>query len=332
MNKYPTTILFVVILSICNLNGQDLHYSQFFNSPLNLSPGLTGVFDGEQRFHGNYKQQWKTVPVDYRSYDLGVDFNFKKPGKKEYFSLGALINYDQAGDLSLSLVGINVSGSYTLNLGENSYLTPGIGLSFASRSHDNGKAFTGNQWDGRTYDPSIPAEFIGSESLTYFDVNAGLNYRWYKSFRTFIDFGVGVYHLTAPSDRFKPNANYTSKRPQLYSFYGMFNLYLTKDIDLILNGLASIQDSYREVVLNLQGKIYLNNFKTTALYLGGGMRFDDAWYPMFAISINNIYVGLSYDFNISDFDIATDGKGGPEFSVRYIIAALPTIYKPCLIY
>ncbi len=331
IKKISAAIIVAVIVYTDGL-GQELHFSQYFNSPLNLNPALTGVFDGDTRVYTNFKQQWKSVPVDYRSYDIGGDMSFRTPGNENFFSVGALVNYDQAGDLSLTLIGINLAGSYTLKLGEESFLTPGIGVRMASRAYDNANALTGNQWDGRAYDPSIPAEFIGDESISYFDVNAGLNYRWARSFRQYIDLGIGVYHINGPNDRFKSNAVYDSKRPQRYSVYGMSNLPMSKDLDVIVNALASFQESYRELVLNGQVKLYLTDLKNIAIYAGGGWRLGDAWYPMLALTYNSIYASFSYDFNISDFDIATDGNGGPELSIRYTIAKLPTIYKPCPIY
>jgi hypothetical protein len=70
-----------------------------------------------------------------------------------------------------------------------------------------------------------------------------------------------------------------------------------------------------------------------SLYLGAGYRFDDAWYPMIAIEVGQIYGSFSYDYNISDFEIATDGKGGPELSIRYILANIPKgVIKPCPLY
>ena len=95
------------------------------------------------------------------------------------------------------------------------------------------------------------------------------------------------------------------------------------------------QDQYNEIVLNGQGKIYLNKNKerNIALHLGLGLRLNDAWYPMVALTYKNLYAGLSYDFNFSNFDIATNGRGGPELSVIYRMTKVPTgPFKPCPIY
>jgi len=56
-------VLFALLLSALGLTAQDIHFSQYGNSPLNLNPGLAGVFGGDLRFVGNYRKQWLTVPV-----------------------------------------------------------------------------------------------------------------------------------------------------------------------------------------------------------------------------------------------------------------------------
>ena len=54
----PAFVLFVLALS-----AQDIHFSQFGNSPINLNPGLTGAFGGDMRFVANYRNQWRVDPT-----------------------------------------------------------------------------------------------------------------------------------------------------------------------------------------------------------------------------------------------------------------------------
>jgi len=325
-------IVFSFLLSWSAVVAQDLHYSQFFNSPLNLSPSLTGAFNGDQRYHLNYRKQWASVPVNYVSGDVGADFKFRNKKNANYLGLGALINYDEAGDLKLNLTGINLFASYGIKISRKSELTPAVTVAYAQRKIDFSNFLSGSQWDGTAYNPSIPAETPDVDNFSYFDVGAGLNYRWQSAYRKHLDLGVGVYHLIKPTDSFNNNAN-NSERPMRISAYAMFNFPIAGALDFILNGLYAKQESYSEKVVNAQLKIYMGKSQHTALYLGGGYRFDDAWYPMVAIEIGRVYGAFSYDFNISDFEFVTEGKGGPELSLRYIIANIPQgINKPCPLY
>ncbi len=333
MLRYRLILFLLYTFGPVSLWSQDIHYSQFFNSPLNLSPSLTGSFNGDSRYHANYRNQWASVPVDYVSADVGADFKIRNFKNENYLAVGGLINYDMAGDLNLSLTGINLLMAYSFKLNETGTINPAINISYAQRKFEAGNVLTGNQWDGRAYNPSIPAENIGSDNSSYFDLGAGINYRWQKAYRSYFDLGVGAYHIIKPTDSFNPDATYTSERPMRLSFYAMVNLPITNGMDILLNGLYAKQEAYSEKVINSQLKFYLGQRQSAAFYLGAGYRFDDAWYPMVAIELGSVYGAFSYDFNISDFDVVTMGRGGPEISLRYIIARIPKgVDKPCPLY
>lgn len=332
MLKNKVTLMFCILFG-WQLSAQDIHYSQFFNSPLNLSPGLTGMYNGDQRYHLNLRQQWANVPVNYESGDIGADFKIRNRNNKNFIGIGGLINYDKAGDLELSLTGINLFVSYGLQVSDKSTLTPAITAGYAQRRFEPSAVTSGNQWDGEAYNPSIPAETFSVDNFNYFDLGGGLNYRWQSAYRKHLDVGIGLYHFIKPTDSFNPGATTDAYRPLRMSFYGMFNYPIANKIDVILNGLYAKQESYSETVVNGQFKVYLGQSMSAALYLGGGYRFNDAWYPMIAIEVGRIYGAFSYDMNISDFEIATDGRGGPELSLRYIFAKIPEgINKPCPLY
>ncbi|MBK7271232.1 MAG: type IX secretion system membrane protein PorP/SprF [Flavobacteriales bacterium] len=53
--------------------AQDIHFSQFFHTPLASSPGNIGAFDGDYRVHGIFRQQWRAVTEPYRTFGLGGD-------------------------------------------------------------------------------------------------------------------------------------------------------------------------------------------------------------------------------------------------------------------
>ena len=58
------------------LFAQDIHFTQYYNSPLNVSPALTGVFQQDMRIALNWRNQWRSVPVDYRTYSAAFDTKF----------------------------------------------------------------------------------------------------------------------------------------------------------------------------------------------------------------------------------------------------------------
>ena len=82
--------------------------------------------------------------------------------------------------------------------------------------------------------------------------------------------------------------------------------------------------------------MYLNRSlgKQIALQMGVLVRFfeiADTYSPTIELHYNSWRVGFSYDVNISEFNVATQRRSGPELSVQYIIKRvkpLPT-FKIC---
>ena len=59
MNKL--LFLTVAIAITFDIHAQDRHFSQFFNSPIQLNPALAGVIDGTYRVNLNYRDQWNKL-------------------------------------------------------------------------------------------------------------------------------------------------------------------------------------------------------------------------------------------------------------------------------
>ena len=54
-------------------NAQDIHFSQFFNTPLAQNPANIGQFRGNYRMGAVYRQQWRSVTVPYSTFGMGGD-------------------------------------------------------------------------------------------------------------------------------------------------------------------------------------------------------------------------------------------------------------------
>src|SRR3989344_3989144 len=111
------------VLSISAL-AQDIHYSQFFASPLNLNPALTGFIQGNVRGVLNYRNQWKSItPNSYVTLGASADMAFGR-GKMgdDWVGGGLIVLSDKAGTGALSKTKIMLSGSYFKGLSEGQYL------------------------------------------------------------------------------------------------------------------------------------------------------------------------------------------------------------------
>lgn len=333
-------------IGLCSLQAQDIHFSQFYNAPLNISPALTGIYQGDVRFIANYRSQWEQVPVKYRTASASADMKFLNSNfQRSFFSGGLLINYDQAGTSQLSAVNIGLTGTYTRQLSSNFYTTAGALFGFNQRGFNMDDLLFDRQWNGDVVDPGLSnGEAFSSTSRIFFDFSAGLNFRWQQSTnaqlvnrlekRSKVDFGVALYHISQPDQAF-----YEDDEARLFmrlSPYIHSKIQVGKEVDVITNANVQMQGPYFEALGVIGGRFYFNRElgKQTALQFNVGYRFDDfgdAVFPGFELYYNEIHLGLTYDINISDFDVATGRYGGWELSFRYIITKVKPlpVFKIC---
>ena len=98
---HKTTLLSIVfILCAFGLNAQDIHFSQFYTSPLNLNPAMTGLINAGQRVTVNYRNQWAGAvgSAAFNTYSASYDRKLAV-GQEDYFGVG--------GTLWLSLIHIS---------------------------------------------------------------------------------------------------------------------------------------------------------------------------------------------------------------------------------
>lgn len=345
--KSSHLLIWAFAIFIANsISAQDFHYSQFFNAPLQLNPALTGVFSGDLRLMGNYRNQWRSVPVDYNTFTLAADKKFvRRTDKLGFFAAGIHIDYDQAGDSRLQLIDLSLNGSYTHALKKNYFLSFGAAGRIAQRSFELEELTFDNQFGEGIFDPNLPInENFDATSHLSADASLGVNLRWQNQDgtalvdrlekRSKVDIGVGVYHLLQPAQAFYDNDD--AQLPIRFSPYVMANLQIAKELDIAINMTPQFQGSYKELVGLLGLKVHLNRKlgKQLALQFDIGYRhndFSDAFYPGVEVFYNSWHVGFTYDVNISPFKIASNRYGGPELSIKYIIKKVRPLpqFKVC---
>lgn len=331
-----------LVLMLCmNFYGisQDIHYSQFYNSPFNINPALTGIFNGDVRFAANYRSQWYVDNLGrYMTFTASADMKFypQDRSKNNFWSGGLLFNYDVAGDGKLALGHLGLSGGYTTKFLDNNFLTLGGLVGVSQRRFKLEDLLWDNQWNGFQVDPSRPTgENFDNTSNVFLDLSAGFNWRWQQTARTKFDIGMGAFHLNRPSQSFYINST-EDNLPNRFSAHFISSWQLGSAFDILVHGNAQWQGPYEEYVIGAFAKIYLNQRRGQefALSLGSGYRFGDAVIPKIALDLGPWHGEFSYDINISDFDVATRGRGGPEFSIIYIITKVPSMgaFKTCPLY
>jgi len=337
-------LLLALLLPVFAATAQDIHFSQFSNSPLNLSPGLAGVFGGDMRFVGNYRSQWRSVPVPYTSFSGSFENKiYWTKGKYDRYLTGSLIfNYDKQGSIELTSMQIGIPISVTLPLRKNTYLTAGVTPAFGQRAFDTNRLTFDAQWVDCIFDPGADTredQLFQSTNLKYFDLSAGLNLRFQsEAKRSRLDVGGGLHHINRPNHDFWSSSLTDPGNVKLYnklSLYAMGLLQLSNTFDLVGQGLYQKQGGYREVVYGAGLRMYLNQnpYRELALQVGADYRhrYQDALIPHIEILWRTWTLGFTYDINLwSDVEIVTNQRGGPEVALIYrIYKVKPVKFKTC---
>jgi type IX secretion system PorP/SprF family membrane protein len=326
-------LILVGILSISPLAAQDIHFSQFFNAPLALGPGTIGQFDGDYRANGIFRQQWRSVSVPYRTLGLGGDA--KDFLGVQGLGVGAWLFNDRAGDSRLNQFHLSLGVSWTQRFGEERAhsITGGVQAGFTSLTLDSRALSFDNQYNGFTYDPSLPTgERFDRDGLLHPDVNAGLVYRYAPRKRELIQAGVGVFNLTTPAIGFLGEPGVPLDRRSTFHVLTQFPIH--ERFDLLPMAQFMTQGKFRELILgsNLRYILLDRYGLNRAVQFGLHWRADDAGYLYAGVEYDDWTFGVSYDINTSDLVPASRNRGGIEFAVVRIFKkrpAVPVRFKAC---
>ena len=319
------------------MHAQDIHFSQFYNAPMNLNPALTGVFKGDQRFVGNYRNQWVAVPVPYLTFSGAYDQKIYLKALGDGFLGGGLIfNYDKSGDGDMiwSQLGANIS--YTQPLSEQLFISGGFQYLLGSRRVNPDKLAWAEQWNGDIYDENTSlTEDFNNRTKGFSSLSGGLNLHFQlEDTRTKADVGVGLFHLNNPSVNFFEDKNVSL--PVKGNSYAIGTIEVHPKMDVRVFGFHSFQTKYSETVVGaaLRYHLSLQRSREISVQLGTNVRLGDALIPTLEVQYHAVRVGFSYDVNTSPFEVATRKKGGPEISIEYIIAKVKSVkvFKACPIF
>jgi type IX secretion system PorP/SprF family membrane protein len=304
-----------------DLYAQDIHYSQFNASPLNLNPAQTGLFDGDWRLAGNFRSQWSVIPVPYRTFSFSSDNRTKMKLKNAVFAWGVIGNNDKSGDSKLTTNQTALSLSYIRKLNKDSthFISIGVQPGFTSKSFDINALTFDNQYNGDAYNSALSSgESFSKTKIHYFDMGAGIAYLWKKNQRQQANIGVSALHLNSPKQSFFDNNVLRLDVKTCVS--GMVEFPVSAQVDLVPTMQYQKQGKFNETVAGMFGKYYLKpeNGQTTAVSLGGFYRVKDAFIVVANMQYLNFNAGISYDVNTSKLIAATNRRGGFEMSLIYI--------------
>lgn len=330
-------ISFALIFGAANIVAQDIHFSQFYLSPLNLNPAMTGVMNSNVRLVANYRNQWSSVLRSnaYSTYSVSYDQRFPV-GRYDYFGVGGTFWGDRAGEADFATLTGKLSASYSKKMGggrnSGNYLVVGIEGGVAQRSLD----FLKLRW-GTQFDASISA-FNGDldpmengfdrDNFIFADLAAGL--LWFMVFddHNNLYFGGAYNHLN------RSNQSFSSTSVDLlysrYTFHAGGEFQMGRRLSLLPGVIVMSQGPSFQVNAGTSFRFLLSKGRNTtqSFQIGLWSRIsnkiqtgvlNDAAIISTRFDYDNFSIGFSYDINVSPLRAASKSQGGFEFAIVYKI-------------
>lgn len=337
--KNWTIFIVVILASEFFTQAQDIHFTQYYTSPLNLNPATAGFFNGTQRFTMQNKTQWRSVTVPFKTLSASFDMPlWKRYLKQDMFGGGLLVNRDQAGDSKFGTTQAGLSFSYIRSISRinNQFLALGIQFGGAQRSLDYSQLMFDSQYDGTSYNPSLSNnEQFAKSSFFFSDISAGAYWNFLRHRSLGFDAGISVFHINKPRQSLFDNNQIRLDRKLVMHFGSQFNA--TSKIHVYPGILFMSQGKYKELNIGALSKFVKvpNEANYLAIALGLFYRVNDALNFVAGLDYKDLSVGISYDVNLSTLVPASHSKGGYEISLVYILNRNKKTYVkkiPCPIF
>jgi type IX secretion system PorP/SprF family membrane protein len=332
--KLNLPILFLLVLSSLSLKAQDIHFSQFYLSPLNLNPALTGVMNCNSRITANYRNQWASILKANAFSTYSVSYDTKIPvGRYDYWGIGGTFWGDRAGSSEFQTLQARLSGSYAKRMGgyrqKSHYLVAGMDAGVSQRSIDPGRLLWGSQWDGRGGgDPNLPSgEAIFRDNFMFMDLNAGL--LWFSTWDAETNFYIGgaFHHINRANVTFYDNSQFSAPLYSRITGHAGGEFMLTDRIGMVPGVITMFQGPSWQLNTGTSVKFLLGNsrFNHQAFHLGTWVRVAnrpngqlvDAAILSTRFDNNNFTLGFSYDVNLSSLQAVSNNNGAFEFALQY---------------
>jgi len=299
--------------------SQDPQFSQYYQAPLYLNPGFTGITP-QQRVVFNHRLQWPSLPQAFATYAASYDIFVDELRS----GFGALITTDKMGSAGWRTTNLGLLYSFKVKITDNIVFSPGLTFGYGHNGIDQTKLTLGDglEYDGQSIDPELSK--LGNQS--YFDFGSG-----FLLYNRNIWVGAAFHHMNQPN---LSVLNDVSRLPMKISIHGgakvsLYNgprtlakvSYLTPSFIYRTQGPSFSQldvgINYHidpvSVGIWYRGKPFqksvINSITQDALILNLGMYFK------------NLSIGYSYDFTVSE--LQTAAGGAHEISVIYEFVARP---------
>jgi len=314
-------IIALLLSAMLKVQAQDIHFSQFFNSPLTTNPANTGFIpEADYRVGAHYRSQWTSIPVPFKTMSIFGDAQvFRDRFETGWIGLGGVILRDVAGSGNLTSTKIYGSAAYHQMLGNTGLLSAGFNIGIANKRIDETKFTFDNQWNGKFFDVgALSGEAFESNNISYLDIQVGLNYAFFPTDDIYMHAGVSMHHINRPRETFfteKPD--YDNRLSPRYIAFADGVFKLNEQWIISPGAYFSIQAQATELALGLHANYNLTGDGEQQLIGGVYFRAGDAFIPMIGYQWKNIRFMFSFDATTSALRNYDNMNGATEFALMY---------------
>jgi len=325
-------ILVLLGLPSMNVQAQDPHFSQYYFTPLQINPALTGIFEGRMRGSVSYRDQWSSLLSNntFRTIKASADVRmaFKK---NDFISVGFTLLGDEVGEGNYRQTNGHLLVSYHKKLIDSKYSdnTQFLIAGLKAGGGNNSLAYT-NLWFGRQYDinaelvvPWAPNGEPFSDTATENFADLGLGLMWYATTTDHSYYaGVSMDHIN------EPNISLIGSNSKLYRKTSILvgaSIPLDEGSFLLPSAVYLVQGPYRQYNFGSQVRFSRYEWGEVALRVGLFFRYSkrldgnhfDALIISTALEMGKITLGLGYDVTVSSLQSFNSRRGAFEVNVIY---------------
>lgn len=317
---FRVTMLTVVFGTARHIHAQDLHFSQFFNSPLTTNPANTGFIpDADYRIGVNYRNQWSTIMSNpYKTMSITGDAQvMRNRFENGWLGLGGVLLRDVAGTGQLTSTKAYGSIAYHQMLGLSSLLSAGFNIGIANKRIDYSKLTFPDQFDGKFFDKKIPSSAVlAKNNISYLDMQVGINYAYFPTENMYLNAGISIHHVNSPKETFfteQPGFDQTVPKRYIGFLNGSFKL--NDQVILNPNVYFTLQAKSTELIAGGNAQYNLSGDGTMQVLGGLYYRAGDAAIPLVGFIWNELKLTFTYDATISGLSTYNNTRGAYEFSL-----------------
>ena len=330
MRIFTKRILTIIagIVAVCSCNtlyAQDPQFSQYYQAPLYLNPGFTGITP-QQRLVSNYRIQWPSLPQAFATYAFSYDIFVDELRS----GFGVQVMVDKMGSAGWRTTTAGLLYSYKVKLTKKIVFSPGLYFGYGTNGIDRSKIRLGDGLEYETADKAYSSldedvnKKLGKQS--YFDFNAG-----FLVYSRTLWIGAAFSHMNQPNLSVLGDVSRLPMKTAIHAGArlnlrggtrkGLKADYLTPSFIYRMQG-----SSFSQLDLGLN--YHIDPVSIGVWYRGKPFQktvintvAQDALIMTLGMYFKNLSVGYSYDFTISEMQTASGGAH--ELSLIYEFTAKP---------